>query len=771
MLHETVQVASYSAIAQLAVALALGWIFWSQAPNAYLIGLIGCMLILSAAIVGSTVWVRTKSRTTQSDAFVSRGILLAHIMALLVGLLWSSMPTILLQTPDSGYRLICVAATAGLISCAYVVGPFVSISTVLVVPIVLGGFLGLSSSPRPFGLYISILLTVYALFVLFSTRRMSALSSQRLLDRILVRDQSGTIGLLLNDFEEGASDWLWETDADGTLHHATYRMADALGIKADGLSGATLNDILMRFGCREKDGNGVEQIITAMANRQPFRDHVVRLRTSKGTRWWRLNGKPFLTSRGIYEGYRGVGSDITQACEAKAQISFLATHDTLTGLANRAAFQAAIEQACQADDSGRLQALLFIDIDGFKAVNDQNSHSVGDQLLKAVAARLAALCGERQSAFRLGGDEFAVLFAGATRSAAERLASTIVNDLARAYQIEGRRINSGVSIGLAYAPDDADDPAMLITRADLALYSVKASGKGRWKNFEPALEYQTLRRLHLDTQMRAALTADKLDLHYQPLVDVCANRVVGVEALLRWHDPQEGWISPAEVIPIAEATGFIAEIGRWALRKACTDILAWPGLTVAVNISSSHFAAPNFVEEVEGILDDTGLDPKRLEIEITESIFLGDEPKVFATVQRLRARGIRLALDDFGTGYSSLSYLSRLPFDKLKIDRSFVVELHRRREVLAIFEAITTMAKALNISVTVEGIETEQQVATLNRRFEGTVQGYYFSKPRPIGQLDEFMREFASRRSGAQGEISRSEDLKRHLRLIDKQAS
>ncbi len=260
-----------------------------------------------------------------------------------------------------------------------------------------------------------------------------------------------------------------------------------------------------------------------------------------------------------------------------------------------------------------------------------------------------------------------------------------------------------------------------------------------------ALKRQTLRRRHLDASMRAALTAGELELHYQPLVDARSERVVGVEALLRWHLPGEGWIPPAEVIPIAEATRFIADIGRWALRRACTDALAWPDLTVAVNISPTHFRSEAFCDEVDAVLAATGLAPGRLEIEITESILIRGGEDVAANMRRLRARGVRLALDDFGTGFSSLGYLSRFTFDKLKIDRSLVRELHVRRDVLAIFDAINGMATALEMSVTVEGVEEEEQIDVLRERFAGTIQGDYYGRPMPAPRIAEQIRVLGAR--------------------------
>jgi len=515
-------------------------------------------------------------------------------------------------------------------------------------------------------------------------------------------------------------------------------MAAALSMPADQLPSMTMVELLRSYGCEQDEHNGTTEVLAALTRKVPFHDQVVRLRTVQGTRWWRLNGRPSLDAADAFIGFRGVGADITQTHEADARINYLASHDTLTGLSNRASFQDVVACACkQAASPGKSTALLCLDLDGFKAINDGHGHPIGDLLLKSVAARLSALCDGKADVYRLGGDEFAILHECNGTLAAGVLATAAIAQIGMPHVIQGMNLGVGVSIGITQTSPDIHDPAALLSQADLALYSAKASGKRQWQTYDPALEAKVHRRHRLDIGMRAALDQGELQLHYQPLVDIKTEQIVRVEALLRWYLPEEGWISPVEIIPIAEATGFIADIGRWALRKACMDALAWPGLTVAVNISSAHFCSNTFCDEVDAALAETGLAPSRLEIEITESMFLEGGEEVATNMQRLRARGIRLSLDDFGTGYSSLSYLSKFRFDKLKIDRSFVQGLHQQRDTLAIFDAINGMANALQMSVTVEGVEQEQQMGILRERFVGTIQGYYFSKPKTAGQVTD----------------------------------
>jgi len=752
MLAETLQLGQYSAITQGAVVLALAVIFWRLVSQAYLSGLAATVTALCAAAIVAT----RRYRGRLGDGAAAReAFAVLHGLALGRGLAWASMPAVLLPTVGNGDRVIVGAVCAALISHAYVCGPIFSLGLLAVAPVVAGMFVGLAGCDAAVGGPVAVLLSLYAAFVFVSARRMCRHSRQRIRDRVTVQAQSETIGFLLKDFAEGTSDWLWETDRVGRLRQARGSVATLLGVDPAALRDRTLPSLLREFADGEAGGESAEEIAAAIEARAPFRDRTVRLRTAGGSRWLTLNGKPMIDAQGAFAGYRGVGSDVTEGREAQARIAFLAGHDSLTGLPNRGGFQEGLTALCRdVRTAERRSALFYLDLDGFKAVNDSRGHLVGDRLLQEVAARLLAIGGP-YGVFRLGGDEFAMVLRDVGRAAVEGLASRIVAELSRPFQIDEARLEIGVSVGIAYVPDDAIDPPSLLMRADLALYAAKADGKGCWRTFDPGLEQRVVRQRELDVAMRVALAADEMELHYQPLVDMQSERVTGFEALLRWNKPGDGWISPAEIIPIAEATGFIVEIGRWALRRACTDALSWPDLRVAVNISSLHMRMPGFHEEVAAILCETGLAPGLLEIEITETVLLDHGPAVLENLRRLRATGVRIALDDFGTGYSSLSYLTEFPFDKVKVDRSFVRDLQARPEKVAVVEAIARMARALSMNVTVEGVETVQQLDVLRDKRCDVAQGFLYSPARPacevVSLIERIEGKWHPRRSAGDG--------------------
>ncbi|MBP2497322.1 diguanylate cyclase (GGDEF)-like protein [Methylobacterium sp. PvP062] len=754
LLDETLKLATYSAVTHLIIALAVAYFFWGSASHTYLLGLLAVVAVLIAAATYAT-WLYWRTHgDTASAATVRWGCRISAGLAFALGLAWATLPVVLFAPSGGDARLLVVAIVTGLISDAYVVGPLLSVSYLFAVPVIVGSFVGLARSGEPVALSLGFLLAVYAIFVVTSVRRMSRLSRQRILDRVRVGDQSETIGLLLNAFEANASDWLWETDGTGRFQHVSTRMADVLACPVRTLQHASFPALLAgRAEASPKGSPEISPEISPEADQSAdlldrlrrgvaFHQHLIAVDTPAGRRWLRLSGKPFLDQKGRFAGFRGVGSDVTEARRAEAHIAYLATRDPMTGLSNRVMFHDVASEVCAAAAQTSPQApdatvsLLYLDLDGFKTVNDSIGHAAGDALLGQVADRLRALLPADAQAFRLGGDEFAILQRGRDGAAARALAEATIGVLREPYLIDGVRAEIGVSVGIACAPADATEPEDLLRKADLALYSAKQGGKGRWRGFDRDLEVRVQRRHELDEAMRQALADGEMALHYQPLVGLQDGQVVGCEALLRWTRPGLGPVSPAELIPIAEGTGFILAIGRWALRRACAEALTWPArLRVAVNISSVHFRRPDFFADVAAVLSETGLAAERLEIEITESIFLANTPHVLDNLRALRALGVRIALDDFGTGYSSLSYLTQFPVDKIKIDRAFVRDLSSRPECLTVIEAIMVIARDLRIDVTVEGVETEQQAELLRLRRCNSAQGFLYSPARPPEEI------------------------------------
>jgi len=436
-------------------------------------------------------------------------------------------------------------------------------------------------------------------------------------------------------------------------------------------------------------------------------------------------------------GWVSTHEDVTERQLAEASIAFTATHDALTRLANRVLFQDRLEQAIAVVGRGSEFAVIYLDLDHFKPVNDSFGHPVGDGLLQAVANRLQACVREGDTVARMGGDEFAIIqLAIGQPHHAEVLTSRILAAFRDPFIVKGHRIEVGISMGVAVAPADGTTAETLLRNADIALYLAKTEGRGTARFFEPEMDTRIQLSRTLELDLRNAIARNEFELHYQPLINLVAGRIIGFEALLRWHHPIRGLISPADFIPVAEETGLIATIGEWVLRTACFEAENWSAdISVAVNLSPVQFRKGNLVATVREALTASGLRPDRLELEITESVLLQDTAGTLMALHELRSMGIAVALDDFGTGYSSLNYLRSFPFDKIKIDQSFVRDLERSKESMSIIRAVTGLGHSLNIKTTAEGVETLEQLRRLRDEGCTEAQGYLFSHPRPAGEL------------------------------------
>jgi diguanylate cyclase (GGDEF)-like protein len=432
-------------------------------------------------------------------------------------------------------------------------------------------------------------------------------------------------------------------------------------------------------------------------------------------------------------------TDITVRRHSEARIAHMASHDELTGLANRVLLYERIEQAiARSQRSGEGFAVLLLDLDRFKDVNDTLGHPAGDALLQITAQRLCQAVRETDTVARLGGDEFAVIQTGLQTGAdAERLCRRIFDVISEPYEISGHVVDIRTSIGIAIAPADGIDGEGLLKKADIALYAVKSAGRSGWRFFEAAMETSAQARRALEYDLRKALSGDEFEVLYQPMVDLASNEVCGLEALLRWHHPHRGTISPAQFIPVAEEVGLISDIGEWVLRTACTAAVAWPdAVKIAVNLSPAQFRDRRLVEVVNNALASSGLSPQRLELEITESVILHESEANLAALQQLRALGAGIALDDFGTGYSSLSYLRAFPFTKIKIDSSFVQDAGDKPDCAAIVRAVADLGRSLNVPTIAEGVETRAQLEFVRAAGCQQAQGFLFSRPIAVWDVE-----------------------------------
>ena len=439
--------------------------------------------------------------------------------------------------------------------------------------------------------------------------------------------------------------------------------------------------------------------------------------------------------------------DVTERKRAEAQIAYLARHDVLTGLPNRVSFQGKLSETLPLTGWGEQVAVLCLDLDRFKPVNDTLGHSVGDALLRQVAERLRACVRDTDTVARLGGDEFAIIHSGsACPKSATLLADRIVESLSRPFSVDGHQISIGTSIGIAVAPADACEADQLLRNADMALYRAKNDGRGQHRFFATEMDEMMQARRALELDLRRAVACHEFELHYQPLVSVASGEITGFEALLRWNHPTRGIISPGEFVPLAEEIGLIVPIGEWVLREACTAAATWPEeIRVAVNLSPVQFRSGNLSRAVVTALARSGLTPDRLELEITEGVLLADNKATLSTLHSLRDIGVRFAMDDFGTGYSSLSYLRSFPFDKIKIDQSFVHNIFVGTEALSIIRAVTDLGRNLGMSTTAEGIETEEQLQQLRAEGCSEVQGFHLGRPMTAASVAQLLSDLSNR--------------------------
>ncbi|QID18950.1 EAL domain-containing protein [Nitrogeniibacter mangrovi] len=702
------------------------------------------LCILYASGVGIEAWL--KWRHGKAPESVSpRALSQAAKHAALLGLLWSLVPMFFLPAASLEQQLMLASITVGML-CAggFALATVPQAALTYVTVLGLGTFIGLLRLDHPLSVELALLLAIYTLIVLGSVLSNARTFGARLVAEADGERQRQLIGLLLRDFEESASDWLWEIDRHGRLTHVSRRMASVFGRDEAALLHQPLLELIANTLDRATtdERQALEGLRRCFAGHEPFRDVLAPVILGGETRWWSLTAKPLLDDAGELAGWRGVGTDVTASLAAQREVTRLAHFDGLTGLANRHRFQEVLAGIEDGSPEHPGQALLLcLDLDNFKTVNDSLGHSFGDGLLRVVAQRLLGRTRRSDLVARLGGDEFAIVREGpVTPEDAEDLAERLIQILSDPCEIDGIRVRVGASIGIAIAPKDGQSGDQLLKNADIALYAAKYEGKGRFRFFDYEMDTRARRRLFLEHELRGALNRGEFHLVFQPQFATDTRAITGCEALLRWVHPRLGPISTQECIAVAEESGQVEAIGNWVIDSAIDTAVHWPeSINVSINLSLAQFMDPTLCDRILNKLYTAGLPPHRLELELTESVFLSDQKMAEQQLLTLKGAGIRIALDDFGTGYSSLAYLRNYPFDRLKIDRAFVSEIPHVPEAAAIVRAVIAMANSLHMDTCAEGVENEAQLAHLQQEACHTVQGFLLARPMTAEALKGFL--------------------------------
>jgi len=583
------------------------------------------------------------------------------------------------------------------------------------------------------------------------------LSNQRLIDDVIARKRTEQA---LQASEQRfrrlvamSSDWYWEQDAAFRFVALAGGFTEKSGIALERILGKTRWDLVPTL----PDTDAGRAHMAALAAHESFKNLEYRALDDQGDeRWFCISGEPAFDDAGAFGGYRGTGSDITARKLTEQRVHHVAQHDVLTGLPNRSLLQDRLGQAvAQATRSGRPVWVMLLDLDRFKYVNDSMGHKAGDVLLMTVAARLRSALRDTDTVARMSGDEFVVILTEDSEPLTPDIVQRVMDSVAQPVLLGGREFFVTCSVGVAAYPSGATPADSLIEHADIAMYRAKKLGRNNFQFYTPAMNEESLERVRIESGLRNALERKEFVLHYQPQVDLKSGRIVGMEALIRWQHPELGMVAPNRFVGVAEETGLIVPIGAWVMRTACAQNKAWQDaglgmLRVAVNLSARQFGAADLVPSIEAALRDSGLAPSCLELELTESLFMGDIAPAVELLHRMKALGVNLSIDDFGTGYSSFSYLSRFPIDVLKIDRSFVSDITHDANDAAIVDSIIALAHNLRLSVIAEGVETAEQLDYLRLQGCDEMQGYYFSRPLPAEDFARLLCKQAAQDAAAQ---------------------
>jgi diguanylate cyclase (GGDEF)-like protein/PAS domain S-box-containing protein len=730
------QLAPFFAAVNIVAAVLMIPNLWGVVPPSWVLPWLGTITVVN---LGAMLLARRQSVTCvgRSAHPVPMWTMVTEVAVRAV--IWLSLPLYMFPAMDPGTQVIAASIMAGLgvAALGLVVAPPCVTAWMVAFTGGVGGALLIGRHSVPFQHMLSILFTLGVASVGILTVARWAFHQLKM--NADVGSQSESAALLLQEYEQRGVGWLWSVDGENRVTYISARMSMMLGRPGTQLIGHSLPALL----------GGHAELGRVLLEKQPFNSLEMELKTARGPRWISIAGDPIIDDAGRFEGFRGVGSDITEIRQTQERLTHLANVDVLSGLPNRGRVRQLLGEALRHATTGNVPcAIMFLDLDGFKPVNDTFGHPKGDAVLRAVAKRLVDEVGSDGHVGRMGGDEFAIVIPDAqSRKLIEQLADRIIRSIKEPYMIDQTEIRIGVSIGCAFGPIDGATVDDLILKADLALYQAKDAGRGVARYFSSELQSEQDDRVRLESDLRSAIASKQFNLVYQPLINAKTQKLVGFEALIRWNHPQRGNVAPNVFIPVAEESGLMTAIGEWVIDEACRAAATWPEpITVALNISPKQIiqaALPNIVSEA---LARHKLPGNRLELEVTEGVFLGDNGSTLDVLKRLRALGVGIALDDFGTGYSSIGYLNKAVFHKLKIDGSFVREAGSRPENVAIIQSIVQLAKSFRMSVTAEGVETAEDFERMRDLGCDTIQGYLFGRPLAYDRANQLVVGLGAKR-------------------------
>lgn len=733
----------FMVLAKISCAFFVYFTFYKEPAASYLLYWLAALCILSVLSLNHIYQNRKRGPIFTASTAAYTKTTKATIIS---GTLWALMPIMLFPYIAVEDRVVIIAVMSGLIGggamSLYVI-PRAMITWILL--LTTGCAIGLLLVPTPPNIIVLCLLILYSLALIRAGYTMAKKFTTSTLKGFELSNQSETIGLLLKDFSENASDWLWEINSTGQFTRGIEGFFKVLHVDFTSISPGDYQGNFLGEDNQILNMRSVDLLRKKYMDQESFREIIISSSGSKSIKWVSLSGKPLYNENNEFKGFRGVASDITEKKLAEERIAYLAHNDALTGLLNRENYTRALQALLAKPDNVQAWSVFYLDLDGFKAVNDTYGHAMGDKLLGEVAKELKKTVSEQDMVARLGGDEFAILCRSAgTVVSVSNLADAILKALCKSYLIDNVALDIGVSIGISLSSKDGSDVNTLMNNADLALYRAKEEGRGTFRLYEHHMDEIVKERRSLEADLKTALKNNELSLAYQPLISVKETRTVCFEALARWTHPERGNVSPEDFIPIAESLGVITNIGDWVINQACMEAMTWPSdVSVAVNLSPQQFQSSKIVETIINALSASGLPPNRLELEITEGIFMDNSKAVLFSLRELKAMGVSISLDDFGTGYSSLSYLLNFPFDKMKIDRSLIQSLGNDPNAENVIKAITKLASVMNLTVTAEGIETLDQVKVLSKMHCTHFQGFLFGKPLANNDLRNYiMNEF-----------------------------